>query len=63
MRVGNLPPVASCRLIFVSLPFAAAAALAARVWTVALPVVFWLVVVGVEGQGLRPGESGPRATS
>lgn len=44
-------------LIVVSLPFAGVAALVGRLWTVALPVGFWLLVVALQNQGIVPGDT------
>jgi len=42
-------------LTFVSLPFAGITALSPRVWTIAIPIVFWVLVLALQNQGLIPG--------
>jgi hypothetical protein len=42
-------------LLLISLPFTAIAAWSGRLWTIALPVVFWLAVAWLETLGILPG--------
>jgi hypothetical protein len=44
-------------LTFVSLPFAGISAAAPRMWTIAIPVVVWILVLALQNQGLIPGET------
>jgi hypothetical protein len=42
-------------LTFVSLPFAGISAAVPRVWTITIPIVFWVVILALLNQGLLPG--------
>ena len=44
-------------LFVVSLPFAGVAALVGRIWTLARPVGFWLLVAALQNQGIAPGDT------
>jgi hypothetical protein len=42
-------------LTFISLPFAGIAAFLPRVWAIAIPVAFWVLVFVLQDRGLIPG--------